>query len=181
MDIAVPSVPSTDAGGVETNAPVPATAAPRLGSMGTGPVVCPPPPGECTGENEGRCCPNDLDCSYKRCVFAGQTCRDDTCFGRCDVDADCALVPGADPAVELICGAEKLCVPRGCTSNRGCEVGRVCQGAEDAGICVAATFGEPDPECAASPPRPETGSVARARPGLPNSVSCRNLMQVVHG
>ncbi len=152
--------------GVETGAPLSLPVGPGLVSMGTGSVVCPPPTADCSGADLGRCCLNPVDCSYKRCVFDGQVCRDDRCFARCNVDADCASVPGGDSTVELTCDAEKLCVPRSCTSNRGCDAGQVCQGAEDAGTCVPVSEAEPDPGCSAPAAPPASGTLAPAVSGL---------------
>lgn len=145
--------------GVESGAPLSLPASPRLTSMGTG-VVCPPPPSECTGDNLGRCCPNAADCSYKRCQVEGQVCKNEECFVACDAGTDCNGALGLGPTAGFSCGKDQLCVPASCTSNRGCNAGEVCDGPEDAGVCVKISASEPDPGCAAAPSPRTRGGLA---------------------
>jgi MYXO-CTERM domain-containing protein len=145
--------------GVESAALPALPSSPGLEVMGTDGGVCPSPPPECTGENLGRCCPNADDCSYKRCQFDGQVCRNDVCFMTCNDDTDCA---GASPTEDLVCGADKLCVSRRCTSNRGCAAGHVCQGPDGAGVCVPANEIEANPGCSASAAPASSGVLTTA-------------------
>lgn len=139
--------------GVETTTPLPTAEAPRLESMGSG-VVCPPRPPECTGEFLGRCCAYDSTCRYTRCALDGQVCKSDVCQFSCDAGTDCNKLLGLAPTDGFSCNKDNVCSGKTCTSNRGCDATQVCQGSEDAGVCVPVTGDERDldPGCSAGAP-----------------------------
>jgi hypothetical protein len=110
----------------------------------------------CAGYSPDECCWESNH--FAICTDSDEVCKHGECVARaapCSGDKDCIVDAGEDAGVPLFCGDAGICVAMGCvgnvdchagqqcidnecfcTSNRGCEEDRVCDGENKLAVCV---------------------------------------------